>query len=154
VDGIQDALGMAGHASILGTSLTWSPAGQGPEGRNILVTVNSRGGRSVVRVEERMAPTGIWQAAPGIAGAGGAILGMLVGMALGGGEGPHMIVPALLCATGSAYLTARGVLATKANFAEPQLVALADRLAGLIADPGAGGGGASPGALPRPDSWA
>jgi len=145
---------MAGHASILGSSLTWSPAGQGPEGRNLLVTVTAREGRSVVRVEERMALTGFWQAAPGIAGAAGAMFGMLIGVGLGGGEGPHMVLPALLLAAGSAYVTARGVLTTKANTAEPQLVALADRLAGLIAGPGAGGGGASPGALPRPDSWA
>jgi hypothetical protein len=136
---IHDVLGMAGHASILGTSLTWSPAGQGPEGRNVLVTVTVREGRSVVRVEERIALTGIWQAAPGFAGAAGALFGMLIGMGLGGGEGPHMILPGLLCAAGSAYVTARGVVATKANAAQPQLVALADRLAARL-------GGAEPSA--------
>jgi hypothetical protein len=148
---IHEVLGMAGHASILGTSLTWSPAGQGPEGRNVLVTVNVREGRSVVRVEERMALTGFWQAAPGIAGAAGAMFGMLIGMGLGGGGGPHMMIPALLCAAGSAYLTVRGIFATKANIAQPQLVALADRLAGLIAGSGSTLPGSPPGALPRPE---
>jgi hypothetical protein len=149
---IHEALGLAGHASILGPSLTWSPAGQGPEGRNVLVTVTAREGRSVVRVEERMALTGFWQAAPGIAGAGGAMLGMLLGMGLGGGEGPHMIVPALLLAAGSAYIAARGLLTTKANVAQPQLVALADRLAQLLA--GAAIASRPAGALPSPDTEA
>jgi hypothetical protein len=145
---IHEVLGMAGHASILDRSLTWSPAGQGPEGRNVLVTVIARDGRSRVRVEERMALTGFWQAAPGIAGALGALFGMLIGVGLGGGEGPHMVIAGLLCATASAFLTVRGVLTTKANVAQPQLVALADRLARLIAGPGAAITGVPPGGLP------
>ncbi len=132
---IHEVLGMAGHATLLDRSLTWSPAGQGPEGRNVLVTVNVRDGCSTVRVEERMALTGFWQAAPGIAGAIGALVGMLVGVRLGGGEGPIMVLPGLLFAAASAYLTARGVITSKANIAQAQLVALADRLAGRIAGP-------------------
>jgi len=132
---IHEGLGMAGHASMLERSLTWSPAGQGPEGRNVLVTVTAREGRSTVRVEERFALTGLWQAAPGLAAGAGAIVGgLLLGVRLGG-EGPAAIIPAVLCAVGCAYVAVRGILTTRANVAQPQLVALADRLAGLIAGP-------------------
>jgi len=130
---IHETLGLTGHASVLGPTLTWSPAGQGPEGRNVLVTVNAHDGRSVVRVEERLALTGFWQALPGLAGAGGAFIGMLLGVGLGGGPGPHMLFPAALGAAGSAYLAIRGVVTTMANVAQPQLVTLAGRLAARIA---------------------
>jgi len=133
VSEIHDTLGLAGHASIVGRSLTWSPAGQGPEGRAVLVTVNVHDGRSTIQVEERLALTGFWQAVPGMAGGGGALIGMLLGIGVGGGPGPHMLVPALLGAAGSAYLAVRGVITTMANVAQPQLVALAGRLAARIA---------------------
>jgi tRNA A-37 threonylcarbamoyl transferase component Bud32 len=133
VSEIHETLGLAGHASIVGQSLTWSPAGQGPEGRAVLVMVNVHDGQSIVHVEERLALTGFWQAVPGLAGAGGAFMGMLLGIGLGGGPGPHMLVPALLGAAGSAYLAVRGIITTMANVAQPQLVALAGRLAARIA---------------------
>jgi hypothetical protein len=133
VSEIHDALGLAGHASIVGRSLTWSPAGQGPEGRAVLVTVNAHEGQSTVQVEERLALRGFWQAVPGFAAAGGAIFGGLLGLALGSGPGPPMLVTALLGATGSAYLAVRGVIVTMANVSQPQLVALAGRLAARIA---------------------
>jgi hypothetical protein len=141
VSEIHDTLGLAGHASIVGRSLTWSPAGLGPEGRAVLVTVTVHEGQSTVHVEERLTLTGFWQAVPGLAGAGGAFMGMLLGIGLGGGPGPHMLVPALVGAAGSAYLAIRGVLTTMANVAQPQLVALAGRLAARIA-------GTAPPALP------
>jgi hypothetical protein len=147
---VQEVLDMAGHASILNRSLTWSPAGQGPEGRNLLVTVNARDGRSAVRVEERIALTGLWQAAPGVGGAAGAIFGgLLLGVRLGL-EGPAVVIPALLCGMGCAYLAVRGVLTTRANVAEPQLVTLADRLARLIAGPGGAIAVGPAAALPPP----
>jgi serine/threonine protein kinase len=144
VSEIHDTLGMAGHASIVGRSLTWSPAGQGPEGRAVLVTVNVTNGQSTVQVEERLALTGFWQTVPGLAGAGGAFLGLLIGVGLGGGPGPHVVFPAVLAAVGSAYLAVRGVIITKANVAQPQLVALAGRLAARIA-------GTAPPPLPTPN---
>ena len=129
---IHATLGMAGHASVIGRSLTWSPAGQGPEGRALLVTVDATRGGTAIHVEERLPLTGLWQAVPGLAGAGGAILGALLAIALGGGPGLHMVPPALFCAACSAYLAVRGVTTTRANVAQPQLVALAGRLATLV----------------------
>jgi len=156
VSEIHETLGLAGHASIVGRSLTWSPAGQGPEGRAILVMVNTHDGRSTVTVEERLALTGFWQAAPGLAGAGGAFMGMLIGIGLGGGPGPHMLMPAALGAAGSAFLAFRGILTTMANVAQPQLVALAGRLAARIAGtepPPLPAPDMPPGELPPPRSW-
>jgi serine/threonine protein kinase len=153
---IHETLGLAGHASILGRSLTWSPAGQGPEGRAILVTINTQHGRSTVTVEERLALTGFWQAAPGMAAGGGALMGMLIGIGLGGGPGPHMLIPAALGAAGSAFLAFRGILTTMANVAQPQLVALAGRLAARIAGtepPPLPAPDTLPGELPPPRSW-
>jgi hypothetical protein len=98
----------------------------------VLVTVTARDGATKVRVEERLALTGFWQAVPGMAGGGGALLGILLGIGLGGGEGPHMLFPAILGAAGSAFLAFRGVITTMANVAQPQLVALAGRLAARI----------------------
>jgi hypothetical protein len=72
---IHATLGMAGHASVIGRSLTWSPAGQGPEGRALLVTVDSTPSGTTIHVEERLPLTGLWQAAPGLSAAGGGIIG-------------------------------------------------------------------------------
>jgi hypothetical protein len=72
---------MAGHASVIGRSLTWSPAGQGPEGRALLVTVDATPSGTTIHVEERLPLTGLWQAAPGLSAAGGIARPQLVALA-------------------------------------------------------------------------
>jgi len=54
VEEIQTALGMVGHVSILGNSLTWSPAAPGTESRKIVVTITPHAGTTRIHVEERL----------------------------------------------------------------------------------------------------
>ena len=133
---IQAALGLVGHTSIVGRSLTWSPAAQGTAGRQVVVTVSSGGGGTEIRVEERIDLTGELFLAPPAGAIGGAMLGLALGTALGsvlGEPGVVMVLCGALCAIGGATGTAATVLANLRRKREPQLVALADRLEKLLA---------------------
>ena len=132
---IQTTLGLVGHTSIVGRSLTWSPAAQGSGGRQIVVTVSSGGGGTEIRVEERIDLTGELFLAPPAGAVGGAMLGLALGSALGavlGEPGVVMVLCGALCAIGGATGTAAAVLASLRKRREPQLVALADKLEKLL----------------------
>jgi len=132
---IQTTLGLVGHTSIVGRSLTWSPAAQGSGGRQIVVTASGVRGRTEIRVEERIDLTGELFLAPPAGGAVGGLLGLALGSALGsvlGEPGVVLVLCGALCATGGATGTAAAVLASLRKKREPQLVALADRLAALL----------------------
>ncbi len=132
VDDIHDVLGLTGHASALGRSLTWSPVAQGKEGRVVLVTLTVRDGHTAIHIEERFTPSGILDAVPGLVGVVGGLLTLAFLGALFGGAGGDLVVPAVLAGAGSAYWAYRGVITTMANTREPKLVALADRLAARV----------------------
>jgi hypothetical protein len=132
---IQATLGLVGHTSIVGRSLTWSPAAQGAGGRQLVVTVSNGGGRTEIRVEERIALTGELFLAPPVGAMFGAFAGLGIGTALGsvlGEPGVAIVLCGLLCGIGGGTGTAATVLANLRKKREPQLVALADRLAVLL----------------------
>jgi hypothetical protein len=132
VEEIQASLGLMGHTSIVGHSLTWSPAGQGVTGRQILVNVAAVAGRTEIRVEERLELAGGNEFAPPAGAAVCALLGGILGALLAGGPDPIMLLFGMLGAIGGGLGTARGVIVTLASRRGPGLVRLADRLAAAV----------------------
>jgi hypothetical protein len=80
---IEDELDLIGHASIVGQTLTWSPAAQGSEGRQIVVTVRPRGEGTEVHLDERLELTGWRQAAPGMGAGFGMLFGLFLALMMG-----------------------------------------------------------------------
>jgi hypothetical protein len=128
---IQAGLGMAGHASVVGQSLVWSPAGREGGRRRPVVTVTGAGGQTEIRVEERVDLSGDpFLVRSGAAGGG--LLGIMLGGILMGEPTPVMLAFGVLGAFGGAIGTANAVVGYLRKGWEPQLVALADRLAALL----------------------
>jgi hypothetical protein len=127
---IQRTLGVPGHASTFGRSLTWSSAAQGTTGRHVLVSVTTGAGRTRIHVEEKLELTGFRKAAPGLAAGLGFILstGVLAGLQ----RNPAALLLMLVFAGGAAYLTYLGVTIGAVYQRLPQHRLLADRLAAAI----------------------
>jgi hypothetical protein len=128
---IQAGLGMAGHASVVGQSLVWSPAGREGGRRRPVVTVTGAGGQTEIWVEGRVDLSGDPFLVPSGA-AGGGLLGFILGGILVGEPTSVMLAFAVLGALGGAIGMANAVVGYLRKGWEPQLVALADRLAALL----------------------
>jgi serine/threonine protein kinase len=137
VDVIQDELDLVGHVSTVGRTLTWSPARQGTESRQIVVTVRPRDGFTDLHVEEQIEMAGWRIFAPGWGAAAGALFGLAMAAMLGMQE-EAVLVLALPSAIFGALATVRGMLNTKAQNAGPQLQRVLDRLSGMVIGPAAG----------------
>ncbi len=131
VEEIQSTLGIVGHVSTVGSSLTWSPAAPGTESRKLVITVTSQSEKTHIHVEERFELSGGRLLAPGLGAALGGLTGFGLSALLGLGE-PAFIVPALLGAFGGGFLTANAMIRVPAKRRRPELETLADRLAGLV----------------------
>jgi serine/threonine protein kinase len=134
VEEIQASMGVAGHATQLGSSLTWSPAAEGASGRKMVVTVNVGGGRTRIRIEEKYSLTEWRLFAPGWGAALGALAsaGLFIGV-LGVSEGPGIVIPLLFGATAGAVLSANGLLMAMSKSRRPRLEQLAERLTDIAA---------------------
>ena len=131
VDEIHRSLDIVGHVSTLGSSLTWSPAVPGSEGRKIVVTITPKAGQTRIHIEERLELSGWKMFAPGWGAAGGGLLGLAL-LSLGAARtGAAVVLMLLLFAVGGALLTARGITKTTADWRRPDLQKLLDRLAEL-----------------------
>jgi tRNA A-37 threonylcarbamoyl transferase component Bud32 len=141
VDEIHACLDIVGHVSTLGSSLTWSPAVPGSEGRKIVVTITPKAGQTRIHIEERLELSGWKMFAPGWGAAGGGLLGLAL-LSLGAARtGAAVVLMLLLFAVGGAILTARGITKTTADWRRPDLQKLLDRLAALaeeVAEPARG----------------
>ncbi len=131
VQEIEEELELLGHASIVGSTLTWSPAGQGTEGRQLVVTVRPRGEGTEVHLEERFEMTGWRQWAPGWGVAGGALVGAAFGASLGIGD-PGIIATVLPGAFAGAWLTVKGFENTFVQSRSPELQRLLERLSRVL----------------------
>jgi serine/threonine protein kinase len=131
VDLIQEELEMVGHVSTVGRSLTWSPARQGTESRQIVVTLRPRDGATEIHLEEQIELAG-WRIFVPMWGAGaGALFGLVVA-ALLGLQDAAIVVTAAPGAILGATATAKGVVNSKAQSAAPQLQRLLEKLTGMI----------------------
>ena len=131
VDVIQDEFDLVGHVSTVGRTLTWSPARQGTESRQIVVTVRPRDGVTDLHVEEQIEMAGWRIFAPGWGAGAGALFGLAVAAMLGMQE-EAILVLALPSAIFGAVATVKGMINTKAQNASPQLQRVLDRLTALV----------------------
>ncbi len=141
---IEDELDLIGHASIFGRTLTWSPAGQGSEGRQLVVTLRPRDGGTEIHLEERIEFVGWRQAAPGIGAGVGAICGLVIGLASGLVENA-LLLTALPCGAMGAWMTAKGVENTLTDMRRPQLQKLLELLSEAVEREGVQPGALEPG---------
>lgn len=131
VDAIQEELDLVGHVSTIGRTLTWSPARQGSESRQVVVTVRPREGVTDLHVEEQIEMSGWRVFAPAWGAGAGMLFGVAVAALLGFNEG-EILFTAVPGGIFGAFATVRGMINAKARDAGPQLQRVLDRLAGLI----------------------
>jgi serine/threonine protein kinase len=131
VDLIQDELDLVGHVSTVGRTLTWSPARQGTESRQIVVTVRPRAGVTDLHLEEQIEMAGWRIFAPGWGAGAGALFGLAMAALLGMQE-EAILVLALPSAIFGAVATVRGMINTKAQNAGPQLQRVLDGLTEIV----------------------
>ena len=125
---IQRRLDLVGHASVIGGTLTWSPAAQSEDTRKIVISVTPREGKTVIRLQETVEVLGIKKAIFPIGGAVGLAFGAAIAGGLGFGEpaGPLLI---LLFAAGGVFAAFRTTVSIEAGERGPQLQALGAALA-------------------------
>jgi tRNA A-37 threonylcarbamoyl transferase component Bud32 len=136
VDEARMAFSNVGQASTLGRSLAWHTVTPPNEiARRISLTVTVLGGRTRIRLEERLAGA----AAGWFGGLGGGLGGASIAAAtaLGAGVLGSAIAFAGILATGltGSWTLARGIFRYTHRTRKQELEALADRLALYLADP-------------------
>ncbi|UCC84007.1 MAG: serine/threonine protein kinase [Gemmatimonadota bacterium] len=136
VNEIQGTLGIVGHVSTVGGTLTWSPAASGEDVRKVVVTVTRDVGRTRIHVEEQLILTdwrSIVLAASGIAGAS---FGALLGLALeGGNPSPLILIPIALGISWGIFASRHALMQNLREVRGPELENLADRLAAIKGRP-------------------
>ena len=132
VNEIHSELGLLGHVSTLGNTLTWSPAAQGWEARKVIVTISPLGDGTHIHVEEKLEIAG-WRFMIPAWGAGGATLLALLTLVFFGRD-PEGAILALLLGAGVAggVGSATGILRWAEYKRRPELESMADRLKMLI----------------------
>ncbi|UCC72511.1 MAG: serine/threonine protein kinase [Gemmatimonadota bacterium] len=129
VNEIQATLGIVGHVSVLGSTLTWSPAAPGTDERKVVVTVTPEAGKTQVHIEERFELSGWRIFVPGWGVGVGILTGLGLVSALGMGDRAMLL--ALLLAPVGAITAVALFFKGKAARHRPKLLELADRLAAL-----------------------
>jgi tRNA A-37 threonylcarbamoyl transferase component Bud32 len=129
VSEIQTTLGIVGHVSVLGNSLTWSPAAPGTDERKVVVTVTPEAGKTRIHIEERFELSGWRIFVPAWGVGAGIILGLGIVSALGLGDRAMLL--ALLLAPVGAITAVALFFKGKAARHKPVLLELAERLAAL-----------------------
>ncbi len=134
VEQIQTSLGVVGHASVVGGSLTWSPAAHSEATRAVVISVTPRRGQTAIHIEETLEIRGFKRAIFPVGGLTGGAFGALIGMeVLGLGEpaGPLFAIMCVVAGIATAFFTATKL---DADAKGPQLSALAARLGELAED--------------------
>lgn len=133
VEQIHTTLGVAGHVSVVGGALTWSPAAHSERTRAVVITVTPRRGQTTIHIEETLEIRGfrklIFPAAGLSAGAFAALIGEGIGM--GEPAGPIFALGAVAMGIAAAF---HGMTKVDADEKGPQLAGLARRLGDLAED--------------------
>ena len=130
VPAIQDASPWQGHAGVVGRTLTWS-ARADSNTSSLQVLVASSDGRTLIRVEERLAGL-VGALFGGIIGGGGAGIGIGLGAGLGAAVGSTLFAigfPVLML--GGSYALARAIYSAHVRKERARLQGLLDRLAAI-----------------------
>ena len=125
---IQRRLDLVGHASVIGGTLTWSPAAQSEETRKIVISVTARDGNTLIRLQETLEILGIKKIIFPIGGLIGVAFGAAIAGGLGMGE-PAGPLFALLFGAGGLFAALRTTVSIDAGERGPQLEGLARALA-------------------------
>jgi serine/threonine protein kinase len=137
VSEIQGTLGIVGHVSTVGRTLTWSPAATGEDVRKVIVTVTRDVGQTRIHIEEHLSLTEWRGVVVGLSGTAGGLLGALLGLALegGGDPSPLILLPAALGMTWGIFASQHTLMQNLREARSPELEELADRLAALKGRP-------------------
>jgi hypothetical protein len=133
VNEVQRTLGIVGHISVLGDTLTWSPADPGADQRKIVITVAPGGGQTRIHIEERLELSGWRMFIPAWGGGAGIITGLLTALAVGLTDDAMMFTVLPLAALGG-FTAIQLFFGINGRQRKPQLDQLADRLASLAKD--------------------
>ncbi|MFC1660381.1 serine/threonine-protein kinase [Gemmatimonadota bacterium] len=133
VDQIQQTLGVVGLASVIGGTLTWSPAAQTGDTRKVVVSVTPRRGQTTIHIEETLEIRGFKKVIFPVGGISGGAFGALIAEGLGFGE-PLGPLFALACAVGGLFAASFTTTKIDAGERGPQLQALSRRLAEIGED--------------------
>ncbi len=132
VEEIQSLMETAGHASVMGRTLTWSPATQGEGTRKVVVTVTPRDGQTYISVEERLELTGMRKIFLPIGGMTAGLMALPIVEALN--AEPLAPLLAIAAGLGGVFLAAKWVNWFDALDREPELEKLVERLAARAAE--------------------
>ena len=132
IEEVQAFLGIPGHVSTIGQTVTWSPAVAGTESRKLVVTLTPRGGETRIHVEERFELAGPRLMIPAMGAFAMIMLVMVAAAALGVADQTLVTLPLLLGGGAGGVLSATGYLRFQRERRRPELEALADRLAALV----------------------
>jgi serine/threonine protein kinase len=130
---IENELDLIGHASVVGRTLTWSPAGQGSEGRHMVVTVRPHPEGTQVHLEERLDFAG-WKVSPPGLGAGAGMLLGAAAAAMFGLDGAAILALALPGGVLGAFMIVKGIENTMRVTRQPQMQRLLNRLSLAIGE--------------------
>ena len=127
---IQRTLGDPGHVSTLGRSLHFALVHQQ---RRLQISIVPRGGRTTIRVDERLSPL-IGGLFGGVVGGGGGGIGggMALPLGIAVTHSPLVGFGAFGATALAAYLTARGIYRRVRGHRERELIDLVDQLASQI----------------------
>jgi serine/threonine protein kinase len=132
VEEIESRLGIVGHVSVLGGSLTWSPAAPGPDGRRIVVTLTPLGHlrhKTRIRIAESLELVGWRQAVPAWGGIGGGMLGVMLGGSTG--DPLAVVLSAALFAGLGIFIAKNSLVSAMEESRRKELQLLSDRLVAL-----------------------
>lgn len=128
---IHSRLGVVGHASTVGSTLTWTAAVGSGAGRTVQITVAALGGATQFRIEERLRVVGPRQLVTVLGLTAGGVAGAALAMAAGLADSPLLILPTFALAAVGALLAVRAQISSLMKQRLPQLQALGDRLVAL-----------------------
>jgi hypothetical protein len=133
VNEIHRALGIVGHISVLGRTLTWSPADPGADQRKIVITVMPGGGQTRIHIEERLELSGWRIFIPGWGVGVGLVTGLLTALALGLND-EAILFTALPLGFVGAFTAVQLYFGIGGRQRTPQLESLAERLTKLVSE--------------------
>jgi len=133
VNEIQRTLGIVGHISTLGRTLTWSPADPGSDQRNVVITITPGDGRTQIHIEERLELSGWRIFIPAWGGGAGVITGLLLATFFGLSEQGTLLTALPLGAIGG-FTAVQLFFGLGGRKHGPQLEQLADRLADRLSE--------------------
>jgi hypothetical protein len=130
---IQRTLGIVGHISTLGRTLTWSPADPGTDQRKVVISITPGGGQTRIHIEERLELSGWRIFIPAWGGGAGLITGLTLATFLGLGDQGILFTAIPLAAIGG-FTAVQLFFGLGGKKNKPQLEQLADRLSEQLSE--------------------